>query len=122
MTPIVIVAGTIAALILFRWARTLLIFGIAGLVLWFFVHHAHAQPSMMVQCRTGATAIVVPDYVCDAFLDGFRHVTREASSIPECSKAIALHFENGNPLGYFGPCQRMWAGELQPRVDLLRRP
>jgi hypothetical protein len=34
MTPILIIAGTLAALILFRWARTLLIFGIAGVVLW----------------------------------------------------------------------------------------
>lgn len=34
MTPILIIAGVIAALILFRWARTLLIFGIAGVLLW----------------------------------------------------------------------------------------
>lgn len=32
MTPILIISGTLAALILFRWARTLLIFGIAAAV------------------------------------------------------------------------------------------
>ena len=34
MTPILIIAGTLAALICFRWARTLLIFGIAAVALW----------------------------------------------------------------------------------------
>lgn len=42
MTPILIIAGVLAALILFRWARTLLIFGIAAAAVWFFMTHAHA--------------------------------------------------------------------------------
>lgn len=43
MTPILIIAGVLAGLILFRWARTLLIFCVAAAAVWFFMTHAHAQ-------------------------------------------------------------------------------
>jgi hypothetical protein len=93
---------------------------IAAVVLLSMTGYAHAQSSTMVQCRTGATAIVVPDYVCDALLDGFRHLSTEQNkskaSMMECSKAMARHFVPGNnQYWYLEPCQRMLAGEFENR-------
>lgn len=125
MTPILILAGAIAALICFRWARTLLIFGIAAVVLWFFVHHAHAQKSVMVQCRTGASSDVVPDYACDALLDGFAHLStvegKENASVMECATVMASHFPNGNRYEYLPYCQHMLVAELTARVNTQMR-
>jgi hypothetical protein len=95
---------------------------IAGAVLWFFVGHAYAQSSAMVQCRTGATAIVVPDYACDALLDGFRHLSiikdHESRSVMECSEVVSRHFGNGNNrYGYLDHCQRMLNGEMIARLS-----
>jgi hypothetical protein len=114
MTPLFIIAGVLAALICFRWARTLLIFGIAAMAVWFFMTHAHAQQSALVQCRVGATIFrSVPDYACDALMDGFKRITNDASSIAQCSGTMSRHFQNGAANGYYQPCQRMWADKAE---------
>lgn len=40
---ILIPAGILAALIFFRWARTLALFLAAALVIWFVIHMSHAR-------------------------------------------------------------------------------
>ena len=46
-------------------------FSMLAAVLWLFVAlPAHAQQSPMVQCRVGSWAEVMPDFACDAVMDG----------------------------------------------------
>jgi hypothetical protein len=88
---------------------------ISGVMLWFFVGHAHAQSSAMVQCRAGYSRSVVPDYVCDALLDGFQYIRAhdpQWEGLRKCAKAMSTHFVNKEPNYYIEPCTNMWRAEL----------
>jgi hypothetical protein len=90
MTIILIPAGILAALICFRWARTLALWLVVALVVGFFVSvHAHAQSSPMVQCQIGSWAQVMPDYACEAARRGSdKLVPRDVGSIFACAKEM----------------------------------
>lgn len=70
MMLIIVLAGTFAALVLFRWARTVALFVAAAAVLWLcLTGTGHAQKQMMVQCTLGTQTAFVTDDYCDALLD-----------------------------------------------------
>lgn len=95
-------AGVLAALILFRWARTLALFGLGAMVVWFMTHPAHAQKTTLVQCDAGGR-YTVPDNVCDVLLEGFSKLrfNRAYGASPQaymgCAEVLAhnLRLENG---------------------------
>ena len=129
MATILVPAGIIAALILFRWARTLALYALAAGVIWVMFHHAHAQKSTMVQCRTGHVVQMVPDYACDALLEGYGYLniagekpvqngSMDRLGVFACSKAMARHFEGGHSERFIQPCQQMWTQEGYARAQM----
>lgn len=113
---ILIPAGTLAALILFRWARTLALFLAAALVIWFVIHmsHARAQAIPAVQCRTGNLVQLTSGDVCDALLAGYRKIHPGPSAgqaqtgVMDCAKEIAAQLEPNYPNRFIGVCTQMW--------------
>lgn len=129
MAVILTISGIIAALILFRWARTLALYGLAAVVIWLWVHSAHAQKSVVVQCRTGHVLQMVPDYACDALLDGYAYLniagekpvqngSMDRLGVFACSKAMARHFEGNHAEYFIQPCQQMWTQEQYARAEM----
>ena len=113
---IIIPAGIIAALILFRWARTLVC---VGLVLWLLAHHAHAGQTPMVQCTTGSVSQVVPDYACDALTIGYAELRFKGGEDPgqwRCAIAIGRYIGR-DASNFIGMCQRMWTIETTHRAQ-----
>ena len=124
---IIIIPAVISALILFRWARTLALFGLAALVLWIWAHNAHAQKRVMVECQTGHIAQNVPDYACDALTEGYQMLnfsqrrrmnSQDQTGILDCAKVVARHFEGNHPEWFIEPCQRMWTQEQYARAAM----
>lgn len=123
MTQILTIAGILAALILFRWARTIALFVFGALLIWGYVCFAHAQKSPMVQCVTGTVSQVVPDYACDALADGFRELRFDTNSdsartsTMRCAEAVSRHLVGG-PMQFLAICSRMQVSEMVHRTQM----
>jgi hypothetical protein len=127
MAIILIPAGIIAALIMFRWARTLALWAFGALLVWGYICFAHAEQYPMVQCELGSVSQVVPSYACDALTLGYnelRFVGEDTGrqSMMRCSEVIGRYVHKG-PEQFINACYRMWEAETtaQAQARILGR-
>lgn len=93
---LIALAGILAALCLFRRARTVALFLFGGLVLWSLA--AHAQRSTIVDCAIGQHAVQVTDWQCDVLQDVYDKLRRVDEPVrygPACADELARRFGSG---------------------------
>ena len=116
---ILIVAGILAALCLFRWARTLALFAIAAIVIMFIIqsHGARSEEVQPVLCRIGSYQIWATKGDCPIIEAGRAKIQiHDLRTIELCSQFIIAN------LGVIGvrpqmvvsdQCQRMWEHKME---------
>ena len=114
MTAILVVSGTIAALICFRWMRTAVMVAIALAALW--VVSAHAQEPI-VQCHVGLVMRPTLAHVCPVLQEGHAALVTDGSpnimklSVLDCARVIARHSTEG-VMQFVPACTRMWSDDM----------
>lgn len=114
-----VIAGLLAALVLFRWARTLAMIALVATALWFAAHRSHGQPAPMVECRIGSFVRVVPDYACAALSSGSQKLRLAAdpdimrASVMACATEMARQLNPTYPNQFLGVCQEMLSDALR---------
>lgn len=85
---------------------------------------AHAQKSAIVQCQVGVSVSRVPDYVCDAMLEGYPVISftpnnkaRWENSLRACSAVVGRRLTANYPGALDSLCLRMWQANAGYVVD-----
>lgn len=112
--------GTLAALCLFRWARTLALLAFAAALVWSVVAHAQSYP--IVQCHVAAIVMETTDFQCEALLRGAKliDVSRYQQTNSLCAHEVARHLDAPWQT-FMSVCHEMAVGLLRDRVDRTGR-
>jgi hypothetical protein len=98
MAALLALGGILAALCLFRWARTLALFVFGAAVVWFALTvSGHAQRTPMVECTVGTRAIETTDAGCDLVLDMFSKMSAMKSGrdmLMDCITALGGNYHS----------------------------
>lgn len=118
---ILVISGILAALLLFRWTRTLALLVIAGLVITMAVrsNQAKSEEVQMAVCYPGNYQyhFVAPKGMCQVFETGgrFMEIGRYQSTSITCTNYILAHSKSPDPRWpamVQGICLGIWQDKL----------